>query len=359
MKRSIAGGLMVAVAAANLAGCAGKKASPKANAPIRVSPAMEAKYRDPLAASSLREQATDRLAQAATDPNPQLRTNALEAMTVTPGRMATFIPGALKDSNAGVRSTAAMMIGKAKLKDLAPAVRPLLTDASPFVRASAIFALQRCGAEVDPSPLAGLILNDPSPRVRAHVAYLLGEIGEPSALGLLHEAAKAGLPRASAAEVKLMELQIAEAMVKLGEEDQTATIRAALYPARPEDLEITALAAQIIGQLRDKGSEGELIYLTAREDHAGHKLPAEIRLASAAALARMGKDQGSFLADEYAANPLAVLRAQSAFTYGEIGRAENLAKLETLLADPEGIVQVSAAAAILRLTANPAAKVGG
>jgi HEAT repeat protein len=287
------------------------------------------------------------------DPNPQLRVNALEALQLTPGRLAAFIPNALKDANPAVRSTAAMMIGKARLRDLAPATRPLLNDPSPFARASAIFALQRAQSDIDISPLAGILLSDPSPRVRAHVAYLLGEMADPSALGLLHEAAKAGIPRASGSEIKLMQLQIAEALAKLGEEDQVATIRAALYPARPEDLEVTALAAQILGQLRDRGSETELVYLTARTDRNGHKLPAEVRLACAAALARMGKTQGTFLADEYASNPLPALRAQSAYVYGEIGRAENLPKLEHLLSDPEGIVQVAAAAAILRMTAAP------
>jgi len=350
---ALASTLIAAAGPAMLGGCAGKNHASKIPSAAPVSPAAAAKYQDPVATSTLRERAMDRLTELANDPNPQLRVNALEAMLVTPARLATFIPAALKDPNPAVRSTAAMMVGKAKLKDLSAAARPLLTDTSPFVRASAIFALQRCGAEVDPSSLAGLILNDPSPRVRAHAAYLLGELGEPSALGLLHEAAKAPNARASTAEVKLMQLQVAEAMVKLGEEDQTATIRAALYPARPEDLEVAALAAQILGQLRDKASEAELIYLTAREDRAGHKLPAEIRLACAAALARMGKTQGTFLADEYASNPLPALRAQCAYAYGEIGRTENLPKLEALLEDPDGIVQVSAAAAVLRMTAVP------
>jgi HEAT repeat protein len=163
-----------------------------------------------------------------------------------------------------------------------------LNDPSAYVRGSAIFALTKCGIEVDPSPLAGMLLRDPSPRVRAQAAYLLGEIGDPSALGPLHDAAKATVPRASQAEMKMLQLQIAEAIVKLGEEDQISTIRAALYPARPEDLEITALAVQILGQLRDKAAADELIFLTAREDQRGQHWPAEIRLGCAAALARMG-----------------------------------------------------------------------
>jgi hypothetical protein len=43
----------------------------------------------------------------------------------------------------------------------------------------------------------------------------------------------------------MMELQISEARVKLGDEEALIDIRAALFPARSEDLEATALAAQI------------------------------------------------------------------------------------------------------------------
>jgi len=276
-------------------------------------------------------------------------------MESTPGRLSTFVPRALRDENPGVRSTAALMVGKASLRNLAPALNPLLNDPSPYVRASAIYSLVKSHAEVDPSPLAGLLLGDPSPRARAHAAFLLGELGDNSALGPLHDAAKVAVPRASQAEMKMLQLQIAEAIVKLGEEDQVSTIRAALYPAHPEDLEITALAVQILGQLQDKGAADELIYLTAREDSKGRRWPAEIRLGCAGALARMGRNQGSFVADEFAGNPAPALRSQAAYVYGEIGRSENLPKLETLLADREGIVRVSAAAAILKLTAAPGA----
>ncbi|MEX2218507.1 MAG: HEAT repeat domain-containing protein, partial [Phycisphaerales bacterium] len=262
----------------------------------------------------------------------------------------------LKDPNAGVRSTAAMMIGRLKLADAAPACRPLATDPSPFARASAIYALSRCGQPVNSTPLARLLLHDPSTRVRAHVAFLLGELGEPSAAGLLREAARGASSRSTQpAEQRLFLAQVSEALVKLGEHSQVEPIRAHLYPSRPEDLEATALAAQILGQLRDKGSTDELIYLTAYKDRQGNRMPAEIRLAAAGSLARLGNDKGSFVADEYAASDMAVLRAQSAFVYGEIGRAENLPKLEKLLGDQTGIVRVSAAGAVLKLNSAPVA----
>lgn len=307
---------------------------------------------DPITASELRERALDILTAAATDPVPQLRANAIEAMAFTPLRIEPLIASALRDENPGVRSTAAVVVGKAGLRQSA-AVRPLLTDPSPYVRASAMYALIRTGADVDRTPLGGLLLNDPSPRVRAHVAFLLGEIGEKSALGLLKEAARTQVPRAPAAEVRLLNMQIAEAMVKLGEESQIESIRAALYPSRPEELETTALAVQIIGQLRDRGAMDELVVLTAMVDQQGNRMPAEVRLAAAGALARIGLRRGTFLADEYISHELPALRAQAAHVYGEIGYTGNLHKLEKMLGDPNGMVQVAAAAAIVKITSTP------
>lgn len=319
----------------------------------RASEEAAAYARDPLAVSRLREQAGEVLQHLLRDPDPQVRANALEALSEAPQRLELALPAALRDENAGVRSTAAMMIGRVPVAALGPAVRPLLEDDSPFVRASAVYALWRCGLEVDPTPLAGMLLRDPSLRVRAHVAYLLGEMGEASASGLLREAVQAIPPRAAEAEAASLLVQIAEALVKLGDESQVEAIRARLYPSRPEDLEITALAVQVLGGLGDRRSVNELIYLTAYRDAQGNRMPAEVRLGAAGALARLGLDRGSFVADEYASSPVPALRAQAAFVYGQIGRFEDLPKLRLMLDDPAGMVRAAAAWAILRITAKP------
>ena len=109
------------------------------------------------------------------------------------------------------------------------------------------------------------------------------------------------VPRASDTEIKLMQLQVSEALVKLGDDENVQSIRAALYPSRPEELEATALAVQILGQVRDKGSSGAMIHLAETKDAAGRPLPAEIRLGIAAALAKLGSPQGGFIADEFVA----------------------------------------------------------
>jgi len=354
------GAVLLAVTAAAAAGCANSKPGPRAGVRkpepriLAIPQETAAKYADPLEVSQLREKALDLLIAMASDPQPQIRGNALEAMLVTPQRLESLVASALRDENVGVRTIAATLIGKASFKNLTAAVRPLLNDPSPYVQASAIFALAKCGVEVDQTPLGRILMTDPSPRVRSHVAVLLGDLGDRSALGLLNDASRQAIPRASAVEIRMMQIQIAEAMVKIGDEDQLGVIRSALYPSRPEDLEITALAVQVLGQLRDRGSTDELIYLSARRDEAKQYWPAEIRLGVAGALARIGLNKGTFLADEYAPSDMPVLRAQAAYVYGQIGLTENLGKLEALMADPVPLVRLSAAAAILQIGSKPA-----
>lgn len=304
----------------------------------------------PVRVSQIRERAVAALLDASAGADPQGRANAIEGLLSAPSRAREVIAAGLRDQNTGVRSVAAMGAGRLRLTDLVPELKRLAGDDSPYVRASAIYALVRCLGEkqVDETPLARILLNDPSPRVRAQVAFILGELGNQSAVGLLKTAARADLPRALPVEVRLMNLQIAEALVKLGEDEQVQAIRAALYPARPDELELAALAVQIIGQVQDRGAIDQLIYLSEYTDQAGQKMPAEVRLAIAEALARLGLNQGAFIADEFRENQSAVLRAQAAHVYGAIGKMENLPTLEAML-DDEPIVRVSAAAAILDL----------
>ncbi len=331
-------GLATALA---LAGCAtkGKQASPTDRAAARPPSAVEV--------SSMRERAIDLLLEASTSPDPQARANAVEGLSLATGRLRTVLPAALADGNVGVRSVAAMAVGNLQLAGFEGRLRELERDPSPFVRSSAIFALARLGEPVDRTPLAGLLLNDPSPRVRAQAAYILGELGERSALPLLREADRAMLLRASPAEVRVMRLQFAEAMVKLGETGPIEAIRAALYPSRPEELESAALAVQIIGEVGDKASIDQLVVLSAYRE-GDRKLPAEVRLAIASSLAKLGLEGGSFIADEYVASPTPTLRAQAAHVYGLTGGAGNLRVLGGLMDDPEPRVRVSAAAGVIR-----------
>lgn len=303
--------------------------------------------------SALRERALTLLQSMATGGSPEERSNALEALSATPARLSGVVEPALTDESPGLRAVAAMVVGKSRYEGAGELLMPLAKDQSWMVRSAGIYALKRTGKPVDPTALATM-LTDRAPRIRAQAAFILGELGEPSALGPLREAARENLSRANAAEARIMELQIAEARVKLGDESALADIRTALFPARSEDLEATALACQIVGQVKDQASVNQLINLTKQKDDAGAPMPAEIRLAAAGALAKMGRQprNASAIGREYVSNSTDAVRAQAAYVLGESGDLDALPMLEQLLADQVGRVRVSAAAAIAKMTSS-------
>jgi len=306
-------------------------------------------FSDAVSRGELRETAIAILVAAATGPAPEQRTNAIEALGKVPSRLEPLVRSALNDESIAVRAVAAAMVGRAKLASSASFVEPMTRDENPLVRASALYALRAVGQNVDLTPFADL-LEDPSPRVRSHAAYLLGELGDPSAVGMLREYARDSMARAAQSDVRLMQLQFAEARVKLGDDSALHECRAALFPARNEDLEITAVAAQIAGEIQDRSSINQLISLTALKDGSGRMMPPEIRLAAAGSLAKLGLSQGAFIAREYVANPAPALRAQAAYVLGQTGQADNLADLEALTNDDNGLVRVAAASGILKIT---------
>ena len=343
--RHIIGSLLAGVTLAVVCGCATNGGG--TNVPSNSAAA--ARYRDPVVRATLRETAIAQLETAATSDDPMLRANALEGLGLVPGRIEPFLADGLRDVNPGVRSVAAVMVGRVGAKSLAPELRQLLDDSTPQVRASAILSLRRLGEPVDPTPLASMLLHDGSMLVRSQAAFVLGELGDRSGLRLLRAGAKSSAPRAGTAEIRLFQLQVAEAMAKLGDDSQIRTVRAALFPSRPEELEAMALAVQILGELGDRASVDQLIFLTAYRNESKQTYPAEIRLAVAAALAKLGRPEGVFIAREYAQNAEGVVRAQAAHVFGHAGGLEHLADLERMLGDSEGVVKVSAAVGILRV----------
>ncbi len=291
--------------------------------------------------------AVERLLNMATSPTAQVRANAIEGLERAGSRAEPVVALALRDENPGVRSVAAAVAGRAGLDALVPTLRTMTDDESPFVRASVIGALHALSEPVDPSELAEMMFESPNPRLRAHAAFVVGEMDEDSALPMLKQAWATPVRDASEVERRLLRLQIAEAMIKLGHPESLDAVRAALYPARPEELEATALAVQIIGQVRDRGSIDQLIYLS--ESDGDRRMPAEVRLAVAGALARMGLTEGGFIADEYRSTDIDAVRAQAARVYGRTGRIEHLDKLVELSGDPSELVRVAAAAGMLDL----------
>lgn len=308
-------------------------------------------------ATELRAAAIETLMRMTSDPAPELRANAIEALSPVTDQVEPVVALALTDPNAGVRSVAAMVAGKSMLSSLAPTIRGMTRDPSPFVRASALFAMGRFGEDVDLTELSSMLLEHSDPKVRSQAAFILGELGEPSAIPMLQQASIQPVNDAQSIEKKLYRLQIAEALFKLGYAQSIDTIRAALYPSRPDELEATVLAVQIIGEIKDSESIDQLIYLADSESDL--PMPPEVRLAVATSLAQMGHREGFFIANEYLASSLATIRAQSATVLGQTNGRDNLGKLEVMMVnDPSPLTQVAAAAGIVDYTQRQLASNG-
>ncbi len=304
----------------------------------------------PVASSSgPRATAAALLREAARSPVPVYRANAIEALNLAPDDLRLVLRAALADSNRGVRFVAAASVGRAQLAEFADAVQPLLVDESASVRAAAIYALTRLGQKVDPSPLAAMVMSD-DPEIRSNAYLVLGELGNRSALPLIKDSVGKGMRRVNPARLRIVELQAAEAMVRLGDTAQLEPIRAALF-APSDQNELTALAAQIAGRLKDEGSRPMLIRMIDATGESAR--PAEIRLTAAAALTELGPQdlaQVARLAKAYIRDRDPIVRGQAALALARSQGAQAAPELERMLFDTDPNVQLAAARAILIAT---------
>jgi HEAT repeat protein len=255
----------------------------------------------------------------------------------------------LSDPNRGVRFVACVSIGRAKLTDLADAVQPLLVDESGSVRAAAIYTLTRLGRRVDPSPLAAMVRSD-DPEIRSNAYLILGDMGNRSAVPMIRDSLGKGMKQVNPARVRIVELQAAEALVRLGAADGIEPIRAALY-SPGEQSEFTALAAQQVARLKDEGSRPSLMRLI---DGTGISArPTEVRIGCATALAQVSS-QDSQTVVKFARTLLGdrepAVRAEAALAIGYAGGVAVVPELEPGLFDKDPAVQLAAAKAILVAT---------
>lgn len=296
--------------------------------------------------TGLADAAEDLLRQASDAEYAQLRANAIEGLQFTPDHLDPAVRRGLVDDNRGVRFVAAMSIGEFRMVSLAHLLEPLLQDESDSVRAAAIYGLMRCGKTVDPTPLATFILSD-DPEVRANAALVLGQLGNPSAIPMIERGVGRGMSRVNAARIKMVDLQLAEALVNLGDDRQLEAIRAALF-APAEEGELTAMACMMCGRLHDERAVPNLVRLARMTGDT--QQPAEVRMAATWGLARIDPSLASSgVPMEYVASGEYQLRFQAALTLGEIGDTAALGTLTGMMSDENPLVQVAAATAILQI----------
>ncbi len=296
--------------------------------------------------------AIDLLLEASVSPDAIYRAHSLEGLE---SRVAVLQPIAcrlLADPNAGVRFSAAIVVGKKRLSDCTQILEPLRLDPDPSVRAAALYALVRLGKTVDLSPLNELV-SSPNAEIRANTFFVLGELKNPTAIPLVESVVGRRLLGVDQTRARIVDLQAAEAMAKMGDYRQYDPIRAALF-APSEQSEIVALACQMVGETNDRGARGHLIGLW--NGRGPLEKPIEIRLIAGAALARIGEpnlEPIMQLCQVAAKDSAPTIRAQAAATLGWVGGKRALDALTPLLRDPYAMVRLSAASAYLRVFPDP------
>ena len=289
--------------------------------------------------------AVDFIQQAANSPDAQIRANAVEASQYAQEIVEEIVRPALGDDNRGVRFVAAMLVGNIKLEHLTLLLEPLTHDESVSVRAASLYAKARCGQPVDLTPLASMMSSD-DPEQRGNAALILGELGNPSAVPMIKDSLGRGMQRVEPQRVRVVEIQVAEALVKLGETGDIEVIRAALF-APPEQSEVAALASLISGRVNDRAVINELQRMAGRTGSEAY--PSEVRLAATIALAQMAPERAPLdVPRHFMDSPEYQLRRMAAITLGEFKSTEARDLLATLLEDPDPTVQVAAAAALLK-----------
>jgi HEAT repeat protein len=303
----------------------------------------------------LRDEAMAFLESMRRDEYALYRANAIEALQIDPEAGEKAAREGIEDTNLAVRFVSAYSIGKYRYQSSAPLVYALLRDESDSVRAAATLALKMNGQNVSLGPLSEMLKNS-NPTTAGNAALVLGEIGEASAIGLLRDALDYSPATATQQQHQLVRLQIAEAMSKLGDPTASARIRSQLYSRGPQDGELTAIAATMLGDLDATRTIPDLKVIVA--SWRQYRLSAEIRLAALKSLAQMGDPLPMELVLEYLETPFQdenldrnhAIRAQAVHVLGYYPVNESLPYLAAAFeGDPRPMVRLQAAAAIVRL----------
>ncbi len=327
-----------------------------------------------------RAAAVEIVLNASRSDDPRERAAALEAAQGVPDRAMPLAQLALSDDNPGVRFAALVTIGRLQLESLGPAAVDLADDENPSVRGAALFAAHRCGVDVDRrmSYLAQM-LGSQDPVLRGNAAMLLGMLGDEGAIPMLHEMAFTPLPRVEPAERIWLQLQFAEAILRIepDNEEMLEVLRSSVYS--PID-DLRVLALRVVGEVGDRWMLRWMDAIVDGED------PIQVRVAAARSLAQMGGDHGRSLLMQAAqydsadverdarafvranrggggrtldlmrqllddpdaqADIAADVRAQAAFGLGELSGAEPARRLSAMLEDAHPAVRLAAAAAVL------------
>jgi HEAT repeat protein len=271
-----------------------------------------------------------------------IRTHALE--TIAEQNITDFkqqVIDALGDRSSVVRKSAALTIGRLKIAEAQDRLQPLLDAEQSALpqqaitakqeELAAIFALHELG-DTSRSHEFEQTAFDPRPQVRGDTVFMLGLIGDKSAIPLLQAVLRRDL------EVNVR-LQAAESLWKMGDEKgEEALIEATISKYASDQM----LAIYALAEPRDTRLLGNI------EGQYSNDYP-EVRLVCARAAGMLGADSGYGIALQGAKSVDARHRALAALAIGAIGRTDSQTVLSTLLKDKDADVRIAAAGAIVAI----------
>lgn len=227
--------------------------------------------------TSLQKEALNVLQNGLKDSNAYIRSHAIEATVETQRKeLMPLVIQLLNDPTVGVRFAAAAAAGDMLCAGCSRQVTALLKDENESVRIAAAYALTRIG-QPEQAEAIRASLKSADETARANAALLLGKLGSPQDLPLLYQALND--PDSS----EKVRMQAVESIARLGDEK--------MYRSKLWALQISKYADDRVMGIRGMGalntSESRNAILTMLTDDV-----AEVRLAAAEQLARLGDKRG-------------------------------------------------------------------
>lgn len=284
--------------------------------------------------SDLQRRALAELDALTRSPMPYVRAHSLEVMQdINEPDREIFISRGLDDQEAVVRFAAAMAAGRVKLLSSRDRLLEMIQDPDPNVRIAVRYALHKMGITKYSHDLEKTAV-DKQASIRGNTVLVLGLLGEPSGVKIL--SAMTRDPN------RVVRLQVAEALWRLGDEHGLQLLVAASINTSPDEQIIANLAMAAPGD-------------PAVIPHIKPGLQAyqeEVQLSAARALGMLGSDAGYVAAQQNVASRDPRRRGMAALAFGAIGRLDSQKYLAQLLRDNDPDVRVAACSAILSLKPN-------
>jgi len=299
----------------------------------------------PPLSGDLPDQARQVVLDGLSDPDPQIRANAVEVIATT--REVRLMPKAqklLQDQAIPVKFIAVLAVGDLRYSLARNEIARLLSDPNPNITIAAAYAMTKLGSPEYFKVFRNAVISEDQ-TVRANAALLLGKSGQKEALRVLWWTLR------QPDSTDKVSLQAAESIALLQDERIYPKLWSRLISAYADD---RVLGIRAMGALGTEQAKNAII--TMLDDTI-----IEVRLTAAAQLGRLREPIGeATVAGVFEKNLLADMDADgqqrvkvlAALAIGEIG-TEGLTKhLPQLLHDSSKPVRLAAARAILRRAAK-------